>query len=168
MEIAQGEVFRRLHAIAGRGAHVGERREILFQRGGGRPEAVFRPGRAGEHGLEGARAFRNAGQAAKAGADGGDPAGLDAEVEGGTERRDILIEAFGDLVTAEAGLVFGQGDRLDEFAGRAVLLAVVEKELLERDVAAGLAPAQVQPGAEGEPLAILPPRVAASRTWTEP
>ena len=67
-------------------------------------------------------------------------------------------------------------DALDELARRAVLLAVGEEEILERDVRAArgprrsvsAAPSAISAGGRspiGEPLAMLPPTVPALRIW---
>ena len=53
-------------------------------------------------------------------------------VEAAAERRNVLVEALGQLVAAQPVRLARDLDRLDEFAGLAVLLAVVEEELLER------------------------------------
>src|SRR5690606_10785160 len=97
-------------------------------------------------------AFRGRRHAAEGDARAGDRAVLDGEVETGSDRGDVLVPAFGYLVgrVEASGLRARHGDRLDEFAGCAVLLAVGDEELLERDLAPRLALAERDAGPEGD------------------
>ena len=68
----------------------------------------------------------------------GDDAVLDAEREGAADAGNVAVEPLGELDDADqhVGRRAGNADALDELAGRAVLLAVAEEEILERDGAA--------------------------------
>ena len=74
----------------------------------------------------------------------------DGEAEGSHDRRDVLVETLGHLVAAEdvAGIELWDEKAGDELARRAVLLAVVDEELLDRHGADALALAQLQGRAE--------------------
>ena len=74
-----------------------------------------------------------------------------AQLERRHHGRDVLVEALGDLVgaVARAGRGPGHGDALDELAGPAVLLAVGDEEVLERQAADARSPRRsMQRGAE--------------------
>jgi hypothetical protein len=124
------------------------------------------------------RPFRDARHAAEGDARGGDGAALHRDVEGAADGGDVLIEAFRQLVDPQPVGLHGDGHGLDEFARGAVLLAVVEEEVLQRQVRVlsplrrcSVAPSAISGGGlspMGEPLAMLPPTVAAFRTCTEP
>ncbi len=64
----------------------------------------------------------------------GDPRAIELEAERGKHRRNVLVEALGDLVGAEVrGLrKFRHQEPAHEFARLAVLLAVIEEEVLQR------------------------------------
>src|SRR5918993_630465 len=87
----------------------------------------------------------------------GDPRlGNAAAVEGEAERphggRDILVEALRDLVGSK-DLIFPQfrnRDLADELARQAILPAIGDEEVFERQGSSGLAPAQLQLGAQGD------------------
>ena len=78
------------------------------------------------------------------------PALLQLDLERAEQRRDVLIEALGELVAAELPLGARQrhADQLDELARRQRGLAIVEVEVLERQRPPHAALAQHQLGAE--------------------
>jgi hypothetical protein len=81
------------------------------------------------------RPGRNAGHAAK-----GDPRRhhditIEAEREGAADARNVAVEPFGKLPDADQHIRrrAGDADALDELAGRAILSAVGDEEILERE-----------------------------------
>ena len=68
----------------------------------------------------------------------------DGDVKATADGRDVLVEPFRELVTPQVWGGFRDRYGLDEFASCAVLFAVVDKEVFDGQVAAGVAFAQVQ------------------------
>lgn len=96
-------------------------------------------------------AFRGAGHATEGDADRLHLAlFIERQVEGATERRNILVAAFRDLVDG-IKCVFGRArheDLFNEFAGQAVLLAIGDEKGFERQRAPAGMGAQRQFGAK--------------------
>ena len=129
-----------LQPVAGRGAHVGDRLEVLRRAPPSppRPLASFQ-GCADDRRL-GVRA-RASGVAAmppKASRAAATRSAVEPQSERRHHRRDVLVEPLADLVgaVARARRRLRHDDPLDELARPAVLLAVGDEEVLERQAAA--------------------------------
>ena len=160
--VAQQHVRARSQPVACRGAHVAQRGEILRQMPHRRVDAVARvqgwpvsaasiAGRASGMPAMPPKAIRARDR----------PCRPRRRCRKRRDRRDILIEPFRQLVdrSRSARRVARDGDRLDELARAQVLLAVVEKEILQRQSRAACRP--------GAAAASRPARSAAAgcRRW---
>ena len=108
---------------------------------------------AQQHRFRPAGAFWRAGHAAEGDADvGHPPLAVQRQPEGAADGGDVLVEALGDLVGTELHprRRLGQDHRLHEFALAAVLLAVFDEEILQRQFARLVAAPQPQGGAAGD------------------
>src|SRR5215475_4163641 len=152
VEEFEQEILRRQRAIAPARPHIGDGGVVAPQGGLALANRLEGPGPADHRRLAFPGAFGDSRHAAEADADVGDPALRELQVEGAEAGGDVLVEALGDLVAGEAPRRIGAGqtDALDELAGPAVLLAVIEEEILQRDLAPLAAPAQHQAGTESD------------------
>src|SRR5690242_3920220 len=150
VEEFEQEILGRQRAIAPARPHVGDGGVVAPEGGLTLADRLEGPGAADERRLAFPGALGDSRHAAEADADIGDAAAVELQVEGAEAGGDVLVEALGDLVAGEAPrrIGAGQADALDELAGPAILLAVVEEEILQRDLAPLAAPAQHQAGAE--------------------
>ena len=130
---------------------VVDRREVLGER---RDRVVPRRRvvelRLGQRLLGRARALRGRRHAAKGDARAGDARPVDAQLERAHHGRNVLVEALGDLVAAEmlAGRASGCATMRTNSPGCAILLAVVDEEVLERHRARLVAALQSERRAE--------------------
>src|ERR1700731_3746702 len=154
-----GDLRQRLdHEIAGdteavfrAGAHVSQRREIVAD-----PHCCTAPGanimqrRADELTFDRRRTFRRPGHAAEGNARRGDPATVETDPERTEHGGDILVEPLADLEGPEesGGRKFWDDQAPHEFASLAILFAVADEELLERQRAYPLALAQLDAAAD--------------------
>ena len=172
---AQKQGLGALQAVLCGSAHVGERLKILFKGFCGLRHCWLGPSLAKQGRFNRCCAFRDPCHTAKSDARLGDPAVLDCDIEGAKNGGDVLVMAFGEFPHPEPIGLARQGDGFEEFSGAPILLAIGAEEIFKRDVAAGCALAQMKARAQGdqggalspmgEPLAILPPNVAAARIW---
>ncbi len=146
------QVLRDRRAVGGGGAHVGERREIACQRRGGALAGRLVPGLTGERRLALRRALRGRGHPAERDPRRADRAALDSDRERGADRRDVLVEALGDLVGREPQRRRPDRDAhaLHEFARLHCRLLVGEIQVLQRQLPARVALAEHDARAEGD------------------
>ena len=144
------EFCARQQAVRSARAHVGDRRELPRQRLASPRDGRLGPRLPAQRLLARGRALRDRRHAAVGDTDVSHPALREPDVERAEQRRDVLVEAFGDLIAAE--LLFRSrqrhADQLDELAGLQRGLAVVEVEVLELQVAVRATLAQHHLGAE--------------------
>ncbi len=147
VESAQ-QVGRDPGAVVGRRAPVGKRRVVSCQRLAGGGERGLVPGLAEDRLLGALRPLRRARHAAKGDPDVGNLFRVQPEGEGAHHGRDVLVEALGHLVgtKAQTRLRLGQDDALDELGRFAVLLAVLDEEALQRQLAPLVAAPEHDPG----------------------
>src|SRR5687767_155408 len=100
MEAGQ-QIARHARAILRRRSHVRQRSEILRERLRGPGDRSRIPLRTGECLLTSRGAFRYSGHAAEGGSRFANAILLEHDGECGTHARDVLLEALGDLVTAQ-------------------------------------------------------------------
>src|SRR5689334_20592705 len=132
-------------------AHIGQRREIASDLvGGAAPRTGILNRRADKLTLDRHGALRRCGHASIGDARRGDAAILDADPKSAEHARDVLVEPFADLERLEKGCrrQFWNDETADEFARLAILLAISQKELFERQRADPLALSQFDAAAE--------------------
>ena len=145
LELAQ-QVLRDRQPVGRRSAHVADRREVLRERGGraARTSRSFH-GCPDQRRLAGARALRRRRHAAERDPRGADRAAVELDCERGADRRDVLVEALGDLVgraAARRRVAAARAPRSTNSPGCEGRLLVGEIEVLERQLAPRRAPAQ--------------------------
>src|ERR1700683_1918431 len=119
-------------AIAGAGAQISKRREIFFHGvHGGLPAPRVAQRQPAQILFNGFRPLGNPGHSTERDLGVTDPSVVDGQAEHGQQGGNILVEAFGDLVSAEMGRrrQIRYQQPADEFALGAILLAVIEKEV---------------------------------------
>src|SRR6202790_2994907 len=133
-------------AVVRAGAHSGERREIITDPFGREPPcADIVQRRANQLTFDRRCAFRRPGHAAEGDARRGNAVAVDTDPERTEHGGDIFVEPFADLEGPEerGGRKPRHDQTPDEFAGLAILLAVADEELLERQRANPTALAQL-------------------------
>src|ERR1700677_3783663 len=139
------------HAIGRGGAHIGEWGEVLANRLARKaPARGFIEARAYERALSFRGALRGRRHTAAGNARSHDAPPLEVDTCSEHDGRNVLVEAFGHLESAVV-LTRGEPRRLyskDELAGTAILFAVSDEEVLERQRARLVFLAQYNSAAE--------------------
>src|SRR3984885_11766626 len=137
--------------IGGAGAQIGKRLEIVTDRIGGRlPAARIRKQEAAQFFFDRFGALWRSSHAAERDTRRADTVAIDSHPKSRQHRGNVLVGTLGDLISAEmrprGKLRHTQTTHV--FARPAILLAVVDKEILQRQLAHIVATAQFQGGVE--------------------
>jgi len=131
---AQQQALCHLHAVAGAGTHVRQRREVAAQRRHRRAHVRFGEGLAQQRRLGGLGPLDDRGHAAEGQAQRAHRVAVELDREGRADGRDVAVVALGDLVAAQLRASRRQrhAQRTHEFAALHPVLHVVDVEVLER------------------------------------